>query len=62
MRRGNALDCICLFVCPVPALTCESRDQETLFLVPGTFSDYLGQVCHRFKVKVTGAKRLYERK
>ena len=42
---GNAFGRVCLCVCLVRALIFESRDLETSFLIRGTSSEYLGQVC-----------------
>ena len=47
MRSGNAFGRVCLFVCasvcPVRALTFESLDTETSFLVRSTSLEHLGQ-------------------
>ena len=55
MRRGNAFSrvCVCLSVCPVPALTFECLDLETSFLV----RRYLFRTsCSCSYVKVIGSR------
>ena len=58
---------VCVSVCPVRALTSDSLDLETSFLVrryPLRISKQVRRLCqgYQVKVKVTKTKRMYERR